>query len=206
MPLHPSMKDGGGEERRMESWRFIPAAAQDPIQTKPGGIRNCFKTSVNEWFWRPANCVGSLLWWCYVQVSCRASTPERAHSSAHQLEGNVGEKCEEICLSQHLDFFFFQHCKMFRILQHANWDFFSFFSLQLWNESRNRNGFFSSRYHLYCQCLVTLMPECSCLQMVFLQYTEGLRASAGDFCCSCLVEITSLCCSPYKREKGGEKE
>lgn len=61
----------------------------------------------------------------------------------------------------------------------------------------------SSRYHLYCECIVTFMPECSCLEMVFLQYTEELRESAGDF--SVVVEITSLCSSPYKRGKGGKK-
>lgn len=97
-----------------------------------------------------------------------------------------------------LGFLFFQHCNMLRILRHANRGiFFSFFFFQLWNELRNRSGFFSSRYHLYCQCLVTFMPECSCLEMVFLQYTEELRGSARDF--FIVVEITSLCSSPYQR-------
>lgn len=142
MPFHPSMKDGGGEERRMESWRFIPATAQDPTQPKLGGIHNCYHWISDSGGLRIAG--GAYFGGAMFKL---AVGPAPLRGPTHQPCEPAGRKCrwemQRNLFILALGFLFFQHCKMFRILQHANRGIFFPFSffLQLWSELRNRNDF-----------------------------------------------------------------
>lgn len=130
MPLHHSAKDGGGEERRVESWRFIPATAQDPTQPKLGGIHNVLKQK-----WMSDSGGLQIVWGAYFDGAMfkLAVGPAPLRGPTHQPYEPAGRKCrwemQRNLLILALGLLFFQHCNMFRILQHANRGifFFSFF-------------------------------------------------------------------------------
>lgn len=83
MRLHPSIKDGR-EERRMESWRFIPATTQDPAQPY-------WEEHIVQLFLKHQRMSDSgglrIMWGAYfdgamlIKVSCRDCAPKRSHSA-----------------------------------------------------------------------------------------------------------------------------